>query len=275
MATYTSTIGDYSRYKELKLNNDKGIMTVTISNPGKRNAINPEASYELAGIFGDLWIDPEVKVIILTGEGEHFSSGADIGTIGSASADAPESLPTNIVTYRAKRHVYGILECEKPVIAKIRGVAYGAAVNMALACDMAYAAEGARICDSHVKVGMVAGDGGNILWPLLIGMRRAKEYLMTGEPIPAEKAEELGLINRCVPDDQLDGVVQEMAEKLMALPPHAVNYTKASLNSTMKQMAGASFEGALGYEIYTQQMNDFKEATTAFIEKRPPRYTGS
>jgi enoyl-CoA hydratase len=147
-------------------------------------------------------------------------------------------------------------------------------VNLALACDMVFAAPGARFCDSHVKAGMVAGDGGVLLWPMLIGMHRAKEYLMTGEPVAAEKAAEIGLINGCIPDDHLDAHVQALAEKLRDLPPHAVNYTKAALNVAMKQMTGGAFEMSLGYELYSMGTSDFKEATTAFVEKRKGSFKG-
>jgi enoyl-CoA hydratase len=139
---------------------------------------------------------------------------------------------------------------------------------------MVFAAPGARFCDSHVKAGLVAGDGGVLLWPLLVGMHRAKEYLMTGEPVPAEKAADIGLINACVADDQLDAHVQAMAERLRDLPPHAVNYTKAALNVAMRQMTGAAFEMSLGYELYSMKMNDFREATQAFVEKRKGVYRG-
>jgi len=275
MADASGGLLDYGRYQALKLERDKGIMTITLSNPGRKNAMTPEMGNELAVIWGDLWIDPEVKVVILTGEGQDFCSGADVSRLSKRAAGPAASNPINPNTYLAKRHVYGILDLEKPVIAKVRGVAYGAGVNMAMACDMAFAAEGARFCDSHVKAGMVAGDGGVLLWPLLVGMRKAKEFLMTGEPVPAELAEELGLINRCVPDAELDDVVAEMAEKLLALPPHAVNYTKASLNTAIRQMTGAAFESSLGHEIYTMRMDDFKEATAAFVEKRAGEFKGT
>jgi enoyl-CoA hydratase len=275
MAADSAGLIDYSRYEALKLDKDNGIMTITLSNPGKRNAMTPRMGEELAVIWSDLWIDREVKVVILTGEGEDFCSGADVSGLSERAKVPRASNPINTNTYLAKRHVYGIMDLEKPVIAKIRGVAYGAGINMALACDMAFAAEGARLCDSHVKAGMVAGDGGVLLWPLLIGMRKAKEYLMTGELIPAELADELGLINRCVPDAELDQVVAEMAGKLMALPPHAVNYTKMSLNAAMRQMTGAFFNDTATTEIYTMGMDDFKEATSAFVEKRRGEFKGT
>jgi enoyl-CoA hydratase len=269
---------DYSRYSGLGLSLSDGIMTVTLSNPGRRNAISPRQGDELVTIWEDLWEDPEVRVIILTGEGDDFCSGADVSSLArkAEQAGAPEARvkPVNQTSRKARKHVYGILDCEKPVIAKVRGVAYGLGVNLALACDMVFAAPGARFCDSHVKAGLVAGDGGVLLWPLLVGMHRAKEYLMTGDPVPAEKAADIGLINGCIPDNQLDAHVQALAEKLRDLPPHAVNYTKAALNVAMRQMTGAAFEMSLGYEIYTMRTNDFREATDAMIGKRKGKFRG-
>lgn len=264
---------DYGRYKALKLSLADGILTVTLSNPSRRNATTPEMSDELLTIWDDLQNDPAVRVIILTGEGNDFCSGADLSR-RKAEAGTVAARPVNRTTARARRHIFALMDCEKPVIAKVRGVAYGIGVTLALACDMVFAEEGARLCDSHVKAGMVAGDGGVLLWPLLVGPHRAKEFLMTGDPVPAPQAASMGLINRCLPEAELDSAVQAMAEKLRDLPPHAVNYTKASLNVAIRQMTGAAFEASLAYEIYTMGMDDCREAVAAFAEKRPGRFKG-
>jgi enoyl-CoA hydratase len=278
--TKVSGTYDYSSYSGLGLSKSDGIMTITLSNPGRRNAMTGAQGVEMTRIWEDVWLDPEVSVVILTGADGDFCSGADVSGLARSAAEreagaSPRSSPVNSISRTAKKHVYSILDCEKPIIAKVRGVAYGMGVNIALACDMVYAAPGARFCDSHVKAGLVAGDGGVLLWPLLVGMHRAKEFLMTGEPVAAEKAAEIGLINACVPDDQLDAHVQNVAEKLRDLPPHAVNYTKAALNVALKQMTGAAFEMSLGYEIYSMGMNDFREATTAFVQKRKGVFKGN
>jgi enoyl-CoA hydratase len=270
----------YARYTGLGLALREGIMTVTLSNPGRKNAITAVQGDELVTIWEDLWDDAAVRVIILTGEGGDFCSGADVSRLvgkaeaANAASAGPQVKPVNPTFRKARKHVYGILECEKPIIAKVRGVAYGLGVNLALACDMVFAAPGARFCDSHVKMGLVAGDGGVLLWPLLVGMHRAKEYLMTGEPVYAEKAADIGLINGCIADDELDAHVQAFAEKLRDLPPHAVNYTKAALNVAMRQMTGAAFEMSLGYEIYTMKTNDFREASSAMMAKRKGEFRG-
>ncbi|WP_447752256.1 enoyl-CoA hydratase/isomerase family protein [Sphingopyxis fribergensis] len=274
MTSYSPPTG-YEQFTALRLERTEGILTITISNPAKKNAVTPQMSEELATIWEAVWTDAETRVVILTGDGDNFCSGADLSGIAARHGSAPPERLTHPTTRVAKKHVYGIMECEKPVLAKVRGVAYGLGVNMALASDMVFASDNARLCDSHVKAGMVAGDGGVLLWPLAIGFHRAKQYLMTGEPVPAKLAAEIGLINACVPDAELDAHVQAMAEKLRDLPPHAINYTKMSLNLALKQMTQTAFEASLAYEIYSMGMNDFKEATTAFVEKRKGVFKGN
>jgi len=270
---------DYSSYKELKLDLRDRVMTVTLSNPGRKNAVTAGMSEELTRIWDDLWRDDAVGVIILTGEGDAFCSGVDIVGLNARQSDEEaQSRPTrkelNSTTRSARKHVMGMLDCEKPIIAKVRGPAYGMGVNMALACDMVFASENARFCDSHVKIGLVAGDGGVLLWPAAVGIHRAKEYLMTGDPVPAKTAEQIGLINRFLPDEELDSYVQAFAEKLLSLPPHAVNYTKTALNVALKQMTQSAFEVSLAYEIYNMKQADHAEAGRAFVDKTPAVYSG-
>lgn len=266
---------DYSKYQALKLDLRDGVMTVTLSNPGKRNAINAQASEELCHIWDDLHVDPQVQVIILTGEGDSFCSGADVSALADAAQGERRKSLTNASSRLARKQLMSMLDCEKPILAKVRGVAYGLGLTLALACDMVFAAEGTRLCDSHVKVGLVAGDGGVLLWPMAVGIHRAKEYLMTGEPMTADVAERIGLINRALPDDKLDAHVLAFVEKLKALPPHAVNYTKHALNQVLRQVGQAAFETSLGYEVYSMGMNDVAEATRAMVEKRKGNYTGT
>jgi enoyl-CoA hydratase len=265
---------DYSKYRELKTALSDRILTITLSNPGRRNAVTPTMSNELAHIWDDVWQDENVAVVILTGEGDAFCSGADLTLLKDSDAEPAQPTVLNITTRIARKHVMGILDCEKPILAKVRGPAFGLGANLALACDMVFASPTARICDSHVKAGLVAGDGAVLLWPLAIGFHRAKEYLMTGEPVSAEIAERIGLINRCLPDAELDAYVQALAEKLRDLPPHAVNYTKVAMNVALKQMTQSGFEASLGYEIYSMRMQDHQEAMSALKEKRTGKFKG-
>jgi enoyl-CoA hydratase len=170
--------------------------------------------------------------------------------------------------------IFDILDCETPVIAKVRGPAYGMGVNIALACDFVIAADDARFCDSHVKNGIVAGDGGVPLFPLLIGFRRAKEMLMFGEPITGQEAAEIGLINKSVPDHELDAAVDAYAAKIVAGPPLALTWTKLSLNILLKQMTLGAFETSIAYDMLSVRTDDVKEGSRAFLERRPPEFTG-
>ena len=262
---------DYSRYKSLKLHKDGGVMTITLSNPGRRNATTPEMSIELANIWDDVWQDDEVAVIVIQGEGQDFCSGADTERLKSRDDAAG---PTFNVTRRMKKHAYGLLDCEKPVVAKVRGVAYGIGLTLALASDLVYAADSARFCDPHVKLGLVAGDGGVLLWPAMGALRRAKEALLLGEALTAQEAMDIGLINRVLPDDQLDAHVDGIVSRLLEMPPHALNYTKVSLNLALKQMTGAAFEASMAYQAYALKTEDFKEATRSFVEKRKGKFQG-
>jgi enoyl-CoA hydratase len=228
-------------------------------------------SEELTSIWDDIWQDDEVLVVVIQGEGDDFCAGADTSRLKSRDDVAA---PTFSPTRKMKKHAYGIIDCEKPVIAKVRGVAYGVGLTLALAADLVYAAEGAQFCDPHVRLGMVAGDGGVLLWPALGALRRAKEALLLGEALSAQEAMEIGLINRVLPDNELDAHVNKVVSRLLEMPPHAMNYTKTCLNLALKQMTGAAFEASIAYEAYSFKTDDFKEATRSFAEKRKGKFVG-
>jgi enoyl-CoA hydratase len=171
--------------------------------------------------------------------------------------------------------VFDIVDCETPTIAKVRGPAYGMGVNIALACDFVIATEDARFCDSHVKNGIAAGDGAMAFFPLMVGFRRAKELLMLGDPISGVEAADIGLINRAVPDGQLDVEVEALAVRLCEAAPLAVGWTKMSLNMMLKQLTLGAFEMSIAYDLYSLRTNDVTEGSTAFFEKRKPDFTGT
>ncbi len=277
MADHPHKLDRYHDYEALKFSLEDGVMTLMLSNPARKNALTPRMLYELTTVWRDLAADAAVQIIVLTGDGRDFCAGADLSQIdeitgrGAGRSDEGGGPPRGHVD---QPHVLCVLDCPKPTLAKVRGVAYGLGVNLALACDMVFVSEEARLCDSHVKAGMVAGDGGVLLWPLLVGMHRAKEYLMTGEPIPGPIAADIGLVNRCVPAERLDAEVEAMALRLRALPPIAVNRTKMALNLAMRQMTGPAFETSHAWELLSMTSDDFGEATRAFVEKRKGVYAG-
>jgi enoyl-CoA hydratase len=186
--------------------------------------------------------------------------------------ESPEQF-WNVMSY-SKQLIFTMLDCAKPIIAKINGHAVGLGATLALFCDVSFAANHAKIVDPHVPVGFVAGDGGSIIWPQLIGYNRAKEFLFTGEPIMAPEAERLGLITHAVTAEELDQRVEAFAAKRTALPARALQWTKASINIGLKQLAHSILDASLAYEALSNSTRDHREAMAAMDEKRKPNYTG-
>jgi len=264
---------DPARYEWIRIaKSDDGIATLTLNNPRRKNALSRPMHRELERIWDEIDQDDDIRVSILTGEGEAFCAGTDLSVQDADNQAGRKGRPP---TRSARRLFWSMLDAEKPVIAKVRGPAYGVGVNIALACDMVIAAEGARFCDSHVRMGIAPGDGGVAFFPLLLGFHRAKEYLMLGEPIEARKAAEIGLINYCVAPDELDAFVDSFARRLAAGPPLAISYGKMSVNLLLKQITAGAFETSLAYDQLTLFTDDHKEGARAFLEKRAPTFKGS
>jgi enoyl-CoA hydratase len=174
----------------------------------------------------------------------------------------------------AKQIIFTLLDCEKPIIAKVNGHATGLGATIALFCDVIFASEAAKIGDPHVSVGLVAGDGGAVIWPQLIGYARAKEYLMTGKLMSAAEAARIGLINHAVPATELDAQVRDFADHLAAGAIKAIKWTKMSVNIGLKQLASSIMDASLAYEAMSNVTVDHQEAVHAFREKRKPLFTG-
>ena len=263
---------DVDSYEHVRLSKDGPVLTATITNPAKKNAVNQGIQHDFARLWRDLDNDEDLRVVILTGAGNALCSGVDLSTLSGGSS--PRQRRDKSTAKGIRDRIFDIMDCETPVIAEVRGPAYGMGVNMALACDFVVASDDARLCDSHVTAGIVAGDGGVPLFPLLIGFRRAKEMLMFGEPVTGKEAAEIGLINKSVPEPELDGVVDEWAARLVAGSPLALSWTKLSLNTLLKQMTLGAFETSIAYDMLTLQTDDVREGSRAFAEKRPPEFTG-
>jgi enoyl-CoA hydratase len=263
---------DPSRYEGIRITVDDGIATLSLNNPTRRNALTRAMHAELERVWDDIDADDDIRVAILTGEAGTFCAGTDLGVQQKSNNEGRKGRPR---TRSARRLYWNMLDCEKPIIAKVRGFAYGLGVNVALACDLVYAADTAKFCDSHVKMGIAPGDGGASLWPLLIGFHRAKEYILTGDPIDGKSAAQIGLINHALPDAELDAAVDAMARKLADGPPLAISYGKLSVNMMLKQLMAGAFETSLAYDQLTLYTEDHREGANAFLEKRKPKFKGS
>lgn len=261
----------YSSYSTLIVEVVDRIATVTMNRPEKLNATDERMHEELSRIFIDLNEDPDVDVIVLTGAGRAFSSGGDINWM-QQMIDEPARFEKT--AREGKQIVFSMLDCEKPIIAKVNGHATGLGATLALFCDVVFASEKAKIGDPHVSVGFVAGDGGAVIWPQLIGYARAKEYLMTGDLLTAPEAARIGLINHAVPPEELDKAVDAFARRLAGGALKAIKWTKVSVNIGLKQLAHSIMDASLSYEAQSNRTADHAEAVAAFREGRKPKFTG-
>lgn len=260
----------FENYERLAFTREGRVLTVTIEGNAV-NAVDAAMHRDLARVFGDLQHDPDSDIIILTGRGRAFCAGGDFDWFEQQIAD-PRTFRD--IGFEAKRIVSGLLELEKPIICRMNGAAAGLGATIALLCDVIVADENARIGDPHVKVGLVAGDGGAVIWPQLIGFARAKEFLMTGDLLTAKRAAEIGLVNYAVPAAELDAKIAELVEKIAGNPRWAVRWTKTVVNLQLKDIANKLMDASIAYEMASNTMADRKEAVRAFVEKRKPNLTG-
>lgn len=261
---------DYERYKFLKVEKKEKIAIVTMNHPDQLNAIGVVEHPDLINVMADLNKDEEVYAVILTGAGRAFSAGGDVNLMKALLEDPslrpPMSEPRDLI--------YNIINLRKPIIAAVNGDAVGLGATIALHCDIIIAAEDARIGDPHVRVSLAAGDGGCIIWPLLIGMCKAKQYLMTGDLIKAPEAERLGLINKAVPKEKLMDEAWKMAKRFADGPIQAIVWTKMILNKILQSRADLLIDASIGYEYHSMYLPDHAEAVHAFLEKKAPKFTG-
>jgi enoyl-CoA hydratase len=262
---------EFSSYETITFERNARILTVTLNRPDKLNAVDEQMHEELARLFIDCSQDPDSDVIVLTGAGRAFCSGGDIDWM-QKMIDDPRSFEKT--AREGKQIVFSMLDCEKPIIAKLNGHATGLGATIALLCDVIFATEKTRIGDPHVSVGFVAGDGGAVIWPQLIGYARAKEYLMTGDLLLAAEAEKLGLINHVVAAEQLDETVAVFAARLSSGAIKAIRWTKMSVNIGLKQLAHSIMDACIAYEALSNVTADHQEAVNAFREKRQPVFAG-
>lgn len=249
---------------------ESGIVTVTLNRPAKKNAANAQMWNELLDIFRAIAANSEDRVLVLTGAGGEFCAGADL-TGGGTGGPGRHQLAQ-------MRHVGDVAlalhRLPIPTIAKVRGVAVGAGCNMAIGCDLVVASENARFSEIFARRGLSIDFGGSWVLPRIVGMHRAKELALLADIIDAAEAERIGLVNRVLPDAEIDDFVDAWAKRLAAGPPIALAMTKRMLDNSMQ----VTLEEALDDEGVAQTVNfgtaDTAEAMKAFVDKREPNFEG-
>jgi enoyl-CoA hydratase len=264
-------------FETLLVEQEGRLLTVTLNRPDSLNSVDAVMHAELEDLFLRVNDDASVGAILLRGSGRAFCAGGDVkGMADSADAES-ERTPYDLVSsflLTGKRIVTRLLEVEQPIVSAVHGYAFGIGATLALCCDVVVAADDAVFADTHVGIGLVAGDGGTLMWPLLMPLNTAKFYLMTGDRITGADAERIGLVVKSVPAEELDQTAHDIAARLAAGPTLAIKFTKMAVNKVIRERANLVFETSLLLEGLTRLSDDHQEATKSFVEKRKPEYRG-
>lgn len=247
------------------------VLVIALNRPAQLNAVNGRLHTELAQVFVDAAADPDSDVVVLTGNGKAFCAGGDLDWMQS-SIDRPQEFEQ--VALEARAIITSQLDLPKPLICRLNGHATGLGATLALCCDISIAHSNVKIGDPHVKVGLVAGDGGALIWPALIGHAKAKKYLLTGDILTAVEAERIGLLSEVVAPDVLDEAAYGLAERLARGAAKAIRWTKITANLPLKQLVHNYFDTGIAYETLSNLSTDHREAVAAFRERREAVFTG-
>jgi 2-(1,2-epoxy-1,2-dihydrophenyl)acetyl-CoA isomerase len=263
-------------YETIQLQVDDAVARITLNRPERLNAWNQQFGEELREAILSDAAEPSVRAVLITGAGRGFSSGADLkDTLERAGSG--EEVPNVGDLLRERYHpiIKGIRELPKPVVAAVNGPAVGIGCSLALACDLIWAAESAIFGLAFVNIGLVPDGGSTILVPAAVGKARALEMALLGEPIPASRALEWGLINRVVPDGDLMTEARDLASRLAKGPTRSYAQSKRALNNSLLKIMDEQLdlEADIQGEMVTSA--DFIEGVTAFVQKRDPRFTGN
>jgi len=257
------------QYQRLRFSEpSEGVLEVVLSNPGRLNATDSRMHRELAYVWRDIDADEGVGAVLVRGEGGAFSSGGDFTMIEEMIRDHQTLLR---VWKEARDLVYGVVNCGKPIVAAIEGPAVGAGLAVALLADISVVGKRARIVDGHMRLGVAAGDHAVMVWPLLCGLSKAKYYLLLNEPLSGEEAERIGLVSRCVEDEEVYEEALKIAIRLTQGAPTAIRFTKYALNNWLRMM-GPNFDTSLALEFMGFLGPDAREGLSSLREKRPPRF---
>ena len=255
----------------IRLEHEDHVLRAVIDHPDSElNAIDDRLHADLCSLMAWLKTARDVRCVVLTADGRAFSAGGDFAWF--PRLEAPGAIEE--LRQAGKQLIWDLLDVEVPIVAALNGPAMGLGATVALLCDAIFMADTATIGDPHVRVGIVAGDGGTAIWPLALGPALAKRYLLTGDAISADDALAMGLITHTSSEADLQRDAMQFATRLAAGAPLAIRYTKLAVNSWMKTALATAFDVALGYEVVTMHSRDHREALDAIREKREPDFHG-
>lgn len=259
------------KYQTIRIEQVGDVVRIVFDHPdSKLNAIDGLMHEEITRLFRELKQEDRARAALITGEGQMFSAGGNFNWF--PEVQNPE--PREQLRRDARQMIWDLLDVEIPIVTAVNGPAVGLAASLVLLSDVIFMADNAIIADPHVRAGIAAGDGGVATWPLILGPPRAKEYLLTGDPVDAATAERIGLVNHVVPADQLQEKALEFATRLAKGAPLAIRFTKQSVNALIKDALNVAFDTSTALEMITFQSEDHLEAMAAIREKRDPIFKG-
>lgn len=272
---------DYSKFELIQVEVQDHVLILTLNDPEHANAMSWRHVAELKELFGMLYEDNHIRAVLWRAEGNDFSTvlpGAPI----HRSLEDPHPLKSLELTGAGIHHhtayhmgiLKALLNVPQPVVVAAQGRCTGMAANLVLCCDIIFGAEDLVLNDQHVKKAMVTGDGGAVIWPMILGPARAKQYLLTGDSVTAREAERMGMINQVVPREDLDQTALAFARRLAEGATMAIRFTKHIINRMLEQNLAYSWEFSDALQTLTTFTDDFKEYRTSVREKRPPQFTG-
>jgi len=261
-------------YRKL-LVEQRGAIAIGTMNDPPMNPVGPELDADILRFLRAADLDDTVRVIVLTGAGEKaFSAGGDITWMQQDFDKRTRPHWSRVSLPLVRSMLQTVMNLRKPLLTRINGHAMGLGATLAVLSDISIMVEDAKIADTHVRVGLAAGDGGALLWPLLMGFANARRFLLTGDTMTGRQAADLGLITEAVPRAALDAAVYGYADRLSAGATQAINGTKIAINLLLRSLTDSLIEAHYGLEAQSALSDDHREAVHAFSEGRPPRFTG-
>lgn len=254
----------------LKVNNENGVLTLTLNRPEVFNSFNKEMALEFQEKLDYAKFDDSIRSIIITGEGKAFCAGQDL--VEATDPNGPEL--QSIVRDHYNPIIEKLRTLEKPIIAAVNGVAAGAGANIALACDIVIAKESASFIQAFSKIGLIPDSGGTFFLPRLVGMQKALALMITGEKVMAVEAEKMNMIYKAIPDDDFDVEVQKLASSLAQMPTKGIGLTKRAVNESWSNSLSVQLKREEELQTEAGKSLDFKEGVNSFLEKRKPTFIG-